>query len=142
MQKKSHDKTHAPTSNSVMQLEKVCLLHNSQELLLIHFTITVSISFIYHFLKLFVCHALTKFFGDPFQILKRYFPCFVIIEQTESLQDLILGITIEDLMRHHFKKLFVSDCTTSIVVNIRDHFLNLFFLRLEAKCTHRNFELL
>merc|ERR1719444_446070 len=118
LEKKLHDGTHASTPSARVQLEKVRLLHDSQKLLLINFAVPISISFIYHFLKLFVCHALTKFFGDSLQVLKRDFPCLVVIKQPESFQNLILGITIEDFMRHHFQKLFVPDCTTSVIINI------------------------
>merc|ERR1712084_203140 len=78
--------------------EEICLLHDAQELFLVHFPIAIPISFINHLLQFLVCHAFTKLLRDALEILKRDLPSFVIVKQTESLQDLVLRVAIEDLV--------------------------------------------
>merc|ERR1719265_2556765 len=122
--------------------EQIRLLHDAHELLLIHLPIAIAVSLVDHFLKLLVSHALAKLLGNTLQVLERNLSCFVIVEQTERLQDLILGIAIQDFVGHHLKELLVFNGPTSIIVDIGDHLLDLFFLRLEPEGAHRNLELL
>merc|ERR1719198_630046 len=87
--------------------EEICFLHDTKELFLVDFPITVSVCLINHLLELLVCHALSKLLGNPLQIFKGDLAGFIIIEQTESFQDLILGVAVQDLVRHHFQELLV-----------------------------------
>mmetsp|Transcript_56690 Transcript_56690/g.103705 ORF Transcript_56690/g.103705 Transcript_56690/m.103705 type:complete len:234 (+) Transcript_56690:60-761(+) len=121
--------------------KEVGLLHDAEELLLIHLPITITISFIYHFLQLLICHAFTELLGNPLQIFERDLPGFIIIEQAEGFEDLILWITIEDLVCHHLQELLILDGSTAIVIDIGNHLLNLLLLGLKAKGTHSNFQL-
>merc|ERR1719450_1603807 len=81
--------------------EKVRLFHNTQKFFLIHLPISIPVCLVNHFLKLFVSHALTKFFGNTLEILKGNFACLVIIKKLKSLEYLVLRITVEDLLGHH-----------------------------------------
>merc|ERR1740115_564613 len=122
-------------------LEEGRLLHDAEELFLVHLAITVTISLIDHFLQLLVSHALTELLRDTLQVFERDLACLIIIEETEGFQDFVFGITIQDLVCHHFEELLVLDGATSIVIDIGDHLLDLLLLRLEAKRTHGNLEL-
>merc|ERR1711879_303854 len=64
------------------------------------------------------------------EILERYFARLVIVKEPECLQDFVLWIAVQDLVRHHLEKFLVLDSPTAIVVNVRNHFLDLFFLWL------------
>merc|ERR1719181_2419859 len=66
----------------------------------------------------------------------------VIIEEAESFQDFVLWISVQDLVCHHLEEFFILNGTTSIIIDVRNHFLNFLFLGLEAKCAHCNLELL
>merc|ERR1712151_1490715 len=124
-----------------MRLEEICLLHDPQELLLVHFPIAIPIGFINHLLQFLICHALTKLLRDALEILKRDLPSFVIVKQTESLQDLVLRVAIEDLVCHHLEKFFIFNGATSIIINVGNHFLDLLLLWFETQCAHGNLQL-
>merc|ERR1719337_261328 len=122
--------------------EEIGLLHDAEELLLIDLAIAIAISFVDHLLKLLISHSLSELLGHALQVLERDLAGLIVIKQPEGLEDLILGVAIQDLVRHHLEELFVLDGTTAIVVDVRDHLLNLFLLGLEAKSAHGNLELL
>ena len=51
--------------------EKVGLTHDTHEFVLRDLAITITISLVNHFLKLFICHAFTELFCDTFKIFER-----------------------------------------------------------------------
>merc|ERR1712023_512038 len=124
------------TSNEV--LEQVRLLHDAEELLFVHLAVTIAIRFVDHLLKLLVRHPLPKLLRDALEVLERDFPGLVIIEEPESLEDLVLRVTVENLLRHHCHELRELDGARPIIVDILDHLLDLLFLWLEAESTHRD----
>merc|ERR1712113_876243 len=103
--------------NLLQQSEKVCFFHDPEELFLIHFTITIAVCFVYHFLQLLIRHPFTEFFCHTLQILKRDLACFVIIKKPECLQDFILRVTVQYFVCHHLQKLLIPYCTTSVIIN-------------------------
>merc|ERR1711977_811371 len=113
--------------------EEVGLLHYPQELLLVYLAVAVTICLVDHLLEL-LRHAL--------QVLEGDLSCLVVIEEPECLQDLVLRIPVQDLVRHHLQELLVLDRPAAIVIHIRDHLLDLLLLRFETQSAHRNFELL
>merc|ERR1719498_212535 len=121
--------------------EEVCLLHDAQKFFLVHLTISIAVCLVDHFLKLLICHTLAELLGHTLEILERDFASFIIVEQTESLEDFILWITVEDLVRHHLQELFVLNRAASIIVNVGNHLLDLLLLWLETKRTHGHLEL-
>merc|ERR1719371_120782 len=123
-------------------LEEIRLLHDAQELLLVDLAVAVAIGLVDHLLELLVRHPLTELLRHSFQVLERNLARLVVIEEPESLQDLVFRIAIQDLLRHHRHELRKLDRAGPVIVNILDHLLNLFLLRLETKGTHRNLELL
>merc|ERR1719174_302631 len=122
--------------------EEISLLHDTEELLLIDLAIAVAISFVNHLLKLFISHSFSELLGHALQVFERDLPSLVVIEQPEGLENLILRVAIQDLMGHHLQKFFVLDSATAIIVDVRDHFLNLFLLGFETKSAHGNLQLL
>merc|ERR1719305_820281 len=117
--------------------EEISLLHDTEELLLID----LAISFVNHLLKLFISHSFSELLGHALQVFERDLPSLVIIEQPEGLENLILWVAIQDFMGHHLQKFFVLDSAAAIIVDVRDHLLNLFLLGLETKSAHGNLQL-
>merc|ERR1719238_1576441 len=103
--------------------EEICLLHDTEKFLLVDLAVAIPVCLINHFLKLLVCHPFTKLLGH-------------------ALQDLVLGVTIKNLMSHHLEKLLVLDGPASIIIDIRDHLLDLLLLWLKAEGAHGYLQLL
>merc|ERR1719401_2326570 len=93
-------------------LEKICLLHDTEELLLVNLTVSTAVRLIDHLLKFLISHAFAKLFCHALQVLERDFSSFVIIEKTERFQDLVFGIAVQNLVRHHFQELFIPNGAT------------------------------
>merc|ERR1711935_265249 len=141
----SSGREHWGRSNPALKItcsEEISLLHDTQEFFLVDLAITITVSFINHFLQLFVGHPLPELLGHTLEILERDLSCLVIIKQTERLQDLIFGIAVQDLVGHHLQELLVLDGTTAIVVDVGDHLLNFLLLGFKAESAHGNFQLL
>merc|ERR1712196_757096 len=51
--------------------EEVCLLHNAEELLLIHLTVSITICLVNHFLQFLIGHPLAQLLGHALQVLER-----------------------------------------------------------------------
>merc|ERR1711862_612394 len=121
--------------------EEVGLLHDAKELLLVHLAVAIAICLIDHLLQLLIGHSLTKLLRDALQVLKGYLPSLVVVEQAEGFQDFILRVTVQDLVCHHLKEFFVANCAAAVVIDIRDHLLNLLLLRLETERAHSYLQL-
>merc|ERR1719158_745510 len=79
-----------PAALMARRSEEVGLLHDTQELLLVHLTVAVAVGLIDHFLELLVGHALPELLGHPLQVLEGNLARFVVIEKAERLQNLVL----------------------------------------------------
>merc|ERR1719267_14757 len=123
-------------------LEQVRLLHDAEEFLFVHLAVTITVRFVDHLLKLLVRHPLPKLLRNALEVLERDLPGLIIVEEPESLKDLVLRVTIENLLRHHCHELRELDGARPIIVDILDHLLDLLFLWLETESTHRDLELL
>merc|ERR1712086_521174 len=97
-------------------LKKVRLLHDTKELFFIHLSIAITICLIDHLLKLLIGHPLPKLLCGTLQVLEGDFPSFIVVEQAECFQDLVLWIPVENLMGHHLEKFLVLDCATAVIV--------------------------
>merc|ERR1719164_162536 len=135
-----HDRQDAAKSDR--SSEEVGLLHDPQELLLVDLAVTVAICLVNHFLELLIRHSLPELLSHALQILEGDLSCLVIIEEPECLQDFVFGVPVQDLVRHHLQELFVLDRPAAIVIDIRDHLLDLLLLRLETQGTHGHLQLL
>merc|ERR1711920_1094276 len=89
--------------------KEIRLLHDAQKLFFVHLAIAIAVSLINHFLKLL---------GNTLQILERDLTSLVVVKQTERLQNLVFGITIEDLVGHHLEKFFILNRPTAVVIDI------------------------
>merc|ERR1712085_192471 len=122
--------------------EQVGFLHDAEKLFLVHLPVAITIGFVDHLLKLLVRHPLPELLRHPLQVLERYLPGLVVVEEPECFQDLVLRITIQDLVRHHLQELLVPYRPAPVVVHVRDHLLDLLLLWLEAESAHRDLQLL
>merc|ERR1719515_355378 len=116
--------------------EEVGLLHDPQELFLVDLPIPVTICLVDHLLELLIRHPLPKLLRHALQILERDLSRLVVIEEPECLQDLVLRVPVQDLVRHHLQELFVLDRPAAIVIDVRDHLLDLLLLRFETQRAH------
>merc|ERR1712137_1041508 len=107
-----------PERDQDKRLEEVRLFHDAQELLFIDLAVTIAVGLVNHLLKLLICHPLTGLLRNAFQILERNFASLVIVEKAESFQDFVLGIAVQNLVRHHLQELFVTNRPTSIIVDV------------------------
>merc|ERR1719263_1609946 len=86
---------HVANCSGSRSSEQVGFLHDTEELLLVNFSITVAVCLINHLLKLFVRHSLSELFGDSLKILEGDLASLVIVEEAEGLEDLVLGVTVQ-----------------------------------------------
>merc|ERR1719426_413172 len=105
-------------SRSVMRSEKVSLLHDAKELLLVHLAITVAVHLVDHLLQLLIRHALAELLRDALEVLERDLARLVVVEQAERLEDLVLRVAVENLLRHHGHELRELDRAGTIVVDV------------------------
>merc|ERR550519_2789390 len=87
--------------------EKICFLHDPLKFFIVDFTITITVSLVNHFLKLFISQSLPQFFGHPLEVLETNPSSLVIIKQFEGLVNLLRWVTVENLMSHHLQKFWV-----------------------------------
>merc|ERR1712137_95446 len=71
--------------NLKLSLEEVRLLHDAEELFLVHLAVAIPVCFIDHLLKFFVGHTLSKFFCDTFKIFEGNLSSLIIVKQTKGL---------------------------------------------------------
>merc|ERR1719258_670973 len=67
---------------------------------------------------------------------------WIIVEEAERLEDLVLRVAVQNFLRHHRHELWELDRAGAVIIDVLDHLLDLLFLWLEAECTHCNLELL
>mmetsp|Transcript_42265 Transcript_42265/g.92088 ORF Transcript_42265/g.92088 Transcript_42265/m.92088 type:complete len:217 (+) Transcript_42265:110-760(+) len=122
--------------------EEVGLLHDAQELLLVHLAIAITICLINHLLELLIRHSLPQLLCDALQVLEGDLASLVIIKKAEGLEDLVLGIAVQNLVSHHFEELLVANGAAPVVIHVRNHLLDLLFLGLKAERAHGHLEFL
>merc|ERR1712153_154582 len=123
--------TAQPYKNSKRRSEEVGLSHDAHEL-----------GFVDHFLDLFVGHVLTKLLGNTTEVMEVNLTSIIIVEESEGLHHLFTGVSLGHFLGHHIHELGVLNDTGAILVNISDHFLDLFTLGLESESTHGDLEFL
>ena len=124
-------------------IEKVGFLHDAEELLLIHLTIAIPASLVNHLLKLLICHAFAKLFGDTLQVLEWDFSNLIVIEhKRNALRITSLGSWFRNLWIIIFKNYsypmvpLPSSSTSEIIFWISS------LLMFKTKGTHGHFQLL
>ncbi|CAH0371854.1 unnamed protein product, partial [Pelagomonas calceolata] len=116
--------------------------HDAQKLVLVDFAVAVPIRLVDHLLELLVRHVLAELLRDALQVPERDLARLVVVEEPEGLQDLLAAVLLAHLRRHHLEELREVDRAGPVLVDVRDHLLDLLLLRLEAQRAHRHLQLL
>ena len=64
------------------------------------------------------------------------------VEEVEGLHDLLSGVLLGHLGRHHHHELVEVDGAVAVLVDVGDHLADLVLLWLEPESTHGNLKLL
>merc|ERR1719263_1108577 len=123
--------------------EEITLLHDLEKLFFINHSISVFICVGKHLLQLGNAERLIRLLGNTDQILQGDSTCFVCfrLDQLICLQHVILGVFVEDLVRHHLQELWIPNLSAAIIVDLPDHLLDLPRLRVAPKRFHRDGQL-
>merc|ERR1719379_2723281 len=122
--------------------EEVGLAHDAHELLLVDGVVAVSVGLVDHLLDLLVGHVLTELLGDALEVLEGDLAIALVVEETESLEHLLAGVSLSHLLDHHVEELGEVDDARVVLVDVGDHFLDFLTLGLEAESAHGDLELL
>merc|ERR1719217_1795801 len=76
-----------------------------------------------------------------FRFLKEIFPVSSSSKRRNAFKISSFG-SLFRILRHHLQEFLVLDRPAAIVIDVRDHLLDLLLLRFETQSAHRNFELL
>mmetsp|Transcript_997 Transcript_997/g.4050 ORF Transcript_997/g.4050 Transcript_997/m.4050 type:complete len:217 (+) Transcript_997:70-720(+) len=123
-------------------LEEGSLLHDAEEFLLVDLAVAVAVSLVDHLLKLLVGHVLAELLRHALEVLEADLAGLIVVEEAESLHDLLAGVALAHLGGHHGEELLEVDGAGAILVDVGDHLLDLLLLGLEAEGAHGNLELL
>merc|ERR1712023_353819 len=121
--------------------EVALLLHDAVELVSIDRTITITVSLVDHILQLLVINGLAKLLSHTSKVLEGDLGGAIIVEHLEHLLDILTRILLAHLASHHAQELSKLDGAVAVVVNVRDHLLELLVFDLEAEGTHGSLEL-
>lgn len=122
--------------------KEIGLFHDTNKLLLVDFSVSVTIGLIDHLLELLVSHCFAQFSCDSLQILQRDLASAVIIEKSKSLEDLLSWISLCDFASHQLHEICEFNDSFSLSIHFGDHLLDFLLLGLEAKSSHGNLEFL
>merc|ERR1711972_924677 len=64
--------------------EEVRLLHDAEELFLVHLAVAVAVGLIDHFLQLLIGHPFSEFLGHALEILEGDLSRLVVVEEAEG----------------------------------------------------------
>merc|ERR1719450_1904934 len=78
----------------VHSLRESTALHDAEELLLIHLTITITVGLINHLLELLIGHVLAEFLSHTLEVLEGDLASLIVVEETEHLDDLLAGVAV------------------------------------------------
>merc|ERR1719456_167305 len=117
-------------------------LHHGKKFFFIEHSISILICVIKHLLKLIIVQHLTRLLGNALHVLQGHCTCPVVIEEPECLDHVILGVLVQDLVRHHRQEFWEPNLSRAIIIHICDHFLDLTWLGLAPKRLHRDGQLL
>mmetsp|Transcript_3376 Transcript_3376/g.5541 ORF Transcript_3376/g.5541 Transcript_3376/m.5541 type:complete len:232 (-) Transcript_3376:4-699(-) len=126
----------------VVERVVAALLHDAVELVRVDLAVAVAVGLVDHVLQLLLRHVLAQLLGHPLQVLERDLARLVVVKEAEGLQDLFPAVLLRHLGGHHLEELVKVDRAGAVLVNVRDHLLDLLLLRLKAQRPHRNLQLL
>jgi hypothetical protein len=139
LQRKCKSPKNTPTA---LYSEEVGLAHDAHELFLVDGVVVVAVSLVNHLLDFFVSHVLTKLLSDTLEVLEGDLAVLLIVEQTESLEHLLAGVTLGHLLGHHVEEFGEVDDTGTVLVDVGDHLLDLLTLGLKTEGAHGDLEFL
>lgn len=119
--------------------EEIGLFHYSDELLFADLSIPVSVCLINHFLQLLISHRLSELSCDSLEVLQGDLAGCIIIEEPESLKDLLSWVSLCNLASHQLHEICKLNDSFALPVHFRDHFLHFLLFWLKSKCPHRYF---
>ena len=122
--------------------EQVSLFHDPDKLFFTNLSISISVSFVNHFLELFICHGFAQFSSNSFQILEGKFSCVIIVKKPESFKNFLSWVSFADLSCHEFHEICKLNHSFAISINLSDEFLDFLFFGLKAEGSHGDFEFL
>ena len=99
------------------------LLHHGDKLLIVYLSVPVDVSFPEHLVNLHIGELLPEIGHDVAQLSRRDEAISVLVEDPESLPDLLLAVRVLHLPRHHSEELVEVD--GSVCVYLVDHVLEL-----------------
>ena len=120
--------------------KQVCFFHYSNELLLTYFSISITVSFINHFLEFIIVHSLSKFSCHSFEVFEGNFTSAIVIKKPESLDDLFAWISFWNFTSHKFHEVGKFNNTLSFSVNFINHLFDFLLFRFKAKSSHSNLQ--
>mmetsp|Transcript_22058 Transcript_22058/g.55923 ORF Transcript_22058/g.55923 Transcript_22058/m.55923 type:complete len:206 (-) Transcript_22058:12-629(-) len=131
-----------PLLDERVRLEGVLVRHDAQELLLVHLAVAVHVCLVDHLLQLLVRHVLAQLPRNALEVFERDFASLVVVKELEDAHDLLRGVAVAHLARHHFDELFEVDGAAAVQVDVLDHLAHLLLLRVEAESAQSHAELL
>jgi len=115
--------------------------HHLDELVVVDLTITIHISFPDHLLNLVFGKLFAQIRHNMSQLRRANEPIPILIENLESLPDLLLTVRILHLPSHHGQKLGEVDGAVTVGVDFVDHVLEFGFGWVLTQGTHDGAEL-
>jgi len=116
--------------------------HHLDELLVVDLAITIDISLADHLIDLLVGELLAEVCHDVAELGGGDETIAVLVEDLERLLDLLLGVGVLHLARHHGQELGEVDGAIAISVNLVDHVLQLSLGGVLSQRPHDGSELL
>jgi hypothetical protein len=121
----------------------VCLFghHHLDELLVVDLAIAIDISLADHLVHLLVGELLSEVGHDVSQLSSRDESIAVLVEHFESLQDLLLRVSVLHLSRHHCQELGEINGSVAIGIHLVDHVSELCLGGVLTKRSHHSAKL-
>ena len=116
-------------------------LHDSQELLLVDLTVAVLVELVDHGGELLVGKVLSELASNSAQVSQRDLSCVVLVKKLESLESLLHGVAVLDLLFHDLNKVVVLNLVGSVAVVLAHQTKNFLLLHIEAESAHGNLQL-
>ena len=116
--------------------------HHLDELLVVDLTVAVNIGLANHLIDLLVREFLSEVGHDVTKLGSGDETISVLIEDLESLKDLLLRVSVLHLTSHHGKELREIDGSVSVGVDLVDHIGKLGLRGVLSKRSHDSSQLL
>mmetsp|Transcript_54403 Transcript_54403/g.161653 ORF Transcript_54403/g.161653 Transcript_54403/m.161653 type:complete len:210 (+) Transcript_54403:166-795(+) len=116
--------------------------HDLDELLVVDLAVTVNVRLADHLVDLLVSQLLAEVGHDVAELSRRDEAVAVLVEDTEGLLELLLGVGVLHLARHERAELGEVNGAVAVGVDLVDHVLQLGLGRVLAERAHHGAKLL